>query len=296
MKKYSLVFLFLSTWIMDIEAREAPINVVATKTATGSMLVEWKISADPPDGFQIWIDETKVATGIDKTRRNFVLSSVAEGEICGITVLARFGSVGETNARSEPVCSTEATEETYGRTLVLTPPDTYEDGTSLPIEDLKSYYVHYSQNWPPVDEPVPVVIEEGRLVLESLEPGDWYVAAQVETVDGVLSNMSPTLTISLPPKPPPTDSMPPLLELLGDPLMTIKRGDIFSDPGATCIDDIDGEVTEILVTGAVDNSKMGDYELNYLCSDTAGNTSTRMRIVTVISRGKPNSPGLEIVQ
>ena len=87
--------------------------------------------------------------------------------------------------------------------------------------------------------------------------------------------------------------MPPFIELAGDPLMEIKRGAEFVEPGATCVDDVDGEI-EVMISGDVDTAKMGEYRRTYTCTDAAGNVYERVRVVTVVSKGKPEPPGVEI--
>ena len=68
------------------------------------------------------------------------------------------------------------------------------------------------------------------------------------------------------------DTESPIITLIGDNPMLIKRGDMFEDPGATAEDNIDGDLTEQIVTsGEVDTSQIGTYTITYTVTDAAGN-------------------------
>ena len=79
----------------------------------------------------------------------------------------------------------------------------------------------------------------------------------------------------------PKDTTKPTITGVEDKTITV--GDAF-DPkaGVTANDDTDGDVTSsIKVTGNVDTSKPGTYELTYTVSDAAGNETSVKRTVTV---------------
>lgn len=77
------------------------------------------------------------------------------------------------------------------------------------------------------------------------------------------------------------DTTPPVLTLNGaDLLHECATG--FADPGATALDDVDGDLSaQIVVSGSVDAANPGTYTLEYSVSDAAGNTATASRSVTV---------------
>ncbi|MDO4377073.1 MAG: DUF5011 domain-containing protein [bacterium] len=76
------------------------------------------------------------------------------------------------------------------------------------------------------------------------------------------------------------DVTAPELRLNGDATITMAVGTEFVDPGYTATDDYDGDVTsKVVISGSVDNSKAGTYELTYTVSDTAGNTTSKKRTI-----------------
>jgi hypothetical protein len=81
-----------------------------------------------------------------------------------------------------------------------------------------------------------------------------------------------------------TDTTLPVVTLTGGAAMELAVGDIFTDPGATATDDIDGDITtSIVVTGTVDAATAGSYTLTYTATDAAGNVGTASRLVSVVA-------------
>lgn len=86
------------------------------------------------------------------------------------------------------------------------------------------------------------------------------------------------------------DSVAPELTLLGDAEVSIKAGTAFTDPGATAVDNCDGDITDkIAVEGAVDIYRAGTYTLTYSATDSFGNTATKERVVHVNAIRQPDS-------
>jgi hypothetical protein len=82
------------------------------------------------------------------------------------------------------------------------------------------------------------------------------------------------------------------VEDLDNPVITLVGGDMeivlndpagFTEPGFAATDEQDGDLTaQVIVTGTVDVTKIGSYEISYSVSDNAGNKTTAKRIVDVI--------------
>lgn len=78
------------------------------------------------------------------------------------------------------------------------------------------------------------------------------------------------------------DKKIPELTLAFTDHMTVDVGSEFTEPGYTAIDNYDGDLTDrVSVSGEVDTSKAGVYELVYSVTDSNGNTATTVRAVTV---------------
>jgi peptidoglycan hydrolase-like protein with peptidoglycan-binding domain len=74
-----------------------------------------------------------------------------------------------------------------------------------------------------------------------------------------------------------SDITPPVITLLGSDPVNIQVGDIYTDAGATALDNIDGDITsKIVVTNLVDTSVAGTYTVKYNVSDLAGNNAVEM--------------------
>jgi hypothetical protein len=82
---------------------------------------------------------------------------------------------------------------------------------------------------------------------------------------------------------------PPQLALLGDSLITVECGGVYNEPGATAMDDCDGDISgDIQVSGTVDTGVLGDHLLSYTVSDSFGNPAAPVvRTVTVVDTTPP---------
>ena len=85
------------------------------------------------------------------------------------------------------------------------------------------------------------------------------------------------------------DTISPVLTLNGAEQMDHEAGIAFTDPGASAVDNLDGDITfRISVTGNVNTQSIGSYTLLYDVADNAGNPSSSLtREVQVFDRTKP---------
>lgn len=82
------------------------------------------------------------------------------------------------------------------------------------------------------------------------------------------------------------DPIPPDLVLKGETSVTITEGDVWSEPGFTALDNVDGDLAgKVTVSGTVDSSKPGTYLLTYEVKDGYENLTKVERSVTV--KAKP---------
>ncbi len=77
----------------------------------------------------------------------------------------------------------------------------------------------------------------------------------------------------------------PTITLIGGNEIMVVKGEAFNDPGYEAKDNLDGDLhDQVKVSGSVDTSKEGDYELVYSVSDKSGNKAKKTRKVTVTTK------------
>ncbi|MFL0810251.1 MAG: DUF5011 domain-containing protein [Agarilytica sp.] len=81
------------------------------------------------------------------------------------------------------------------------------------------------------------------------------------------------------------DSTPPTITLAGSNPMDVYQGATYVEPGFTAIDNIDGDISvSVGISGNVDTSIVGAYQLTYNVSDSSGNAATPVvRTVNVVA-------------
>ncbi len=78
------------------------------------------------------------------------------------------------------------------------------------------------------------------------------------------------------------DLSAPVIELNGSSNMTLFVNETFTDPGVTVTDNVDQDIqSKVQVSGSVDVSQVGTYELVYRATDQAGNSAEVKRTVLV---------------
>ena len=113
-----------------------------------------------------------------------------------------------------------------------------------------------------------------------------YAIAVTNRADSVNSDRF-TLTVN--------DVTDPELNMNGQSDLTILLNEPWSDPGATALDDRDGDITgRIVTTGTVTTETVGRDTITYTVNDNAGNSSTAIRIVRV--EGWIKKTGFEVIQ
>jgi hypothetical protein len=76
------------------------------------------------------------------------------------------------------------------------------------------------------------------------------------------------------------DTTPPVITLLGDNPMHLTVGQPYTEPGATAVDETDGNIT-VTITGTVDTTVAGTYTRLYTAVDQANNEANTTRTVHV---------------
>ncbi|TLX81574.1 MAG: DUF5011 domain-containing protein, partial [Thaumarchaeota archaeon] len=80
------------------------------------------------------------------------------------------------------------------------------------------------------------------------------------------------------------DNTPPVITARGSNPLTVGHGAVYIDPGATAIDNVDGNVTSSITTqNNVNTGIIGTYTVTYNVSDKVGNAATQVtRTVNVV--------------
>jgi len=84
---------------------------------------------------------------------------------------------------------------------------------------------------------------------------------------------------------PTVDTVAPIITLVGDATINLITGDTFTDPGATAMDDTDGDISGNIVIGGdtVDTNTEGTYTITYNVMDAAGNAATEVLRMVVVA-------------
>ena len=91
-----------------------------------------------------------------------------------------------------------------------------------------------------------------------------------------------------------TDEEKPIINLNGGNEFTIYLGNDYTEYGYTASDNCDGDITNnVIVTGNVNSNDIGNYNIKYEVSDTAGNKTEVIRTIHVVN--KPSYYGNGII-
>jgi hypothetical protein len=113
------------------------------------------------------------------------------------------------------------------------------------------------------------------LVLNNTHPSDsgtYLIVATGPT--GVFTNSAVLLT---------TDTAGPLFTLNGTSPVFIALGGTYIEPGATAYDTCAGNSLAVTITGSVDTSTAGEYDITYSATTGAGTPGSSVRVVDVVN-------------
>ncbi len=106
----------------------------------------------------------------------------------------------------------------------------------------------------------------------------------------------------------PVDTNAPVITLVGEGTIEVPLGESFDDPGATAVDDVDGDLSDkIVATGEVNTQIVGTYTLEYNVTDSDGNGAEPVKRTVIVTgekytlanasfEGKDGSPLTELPQ
>ncbi|KAA1246128.1 DUF5011 domain-containing protein [Aquimarina sp. RZ0] len=107
--------------------------------------------------------------------------------------------------------------------------------------------------------------------------GDYIITYAVTDASGNTASVTRTVIVQ--------DTIAPIISLLGSSTITISIGETFTDPGATALDNVDGDLTNSIVfSGSVNINVQGTYTVFYDVTDAAGNAAVQVsRTIFVVS-------------
>lgn len=105
------------------------------------------------------------------------------------------------------------------------------------------------------------------------QKGTYYVEYTVTNQHNKTAKAKRTVIVAVP---------KPTIQLNGSSVVTIYRNEIYRELGATATDEIDGDLTsQIKISGTVDPSKKGVYQIVYTVTNRYNETATAFRYVEV---------------
>ncbi len=118
--------------------------------------------------------------------------------------------------------------------------------------------------------------------VDNTTPGTYSVNYSVVDAAGNAANASRTVQVLE------RDSTPPVVTVLGPNPATVGQDEVYTDAGATAMDNVDGNLTSsIVVQNNVNTAVTGDYSVTYRVSDAEGNEGVATRAVMVVESNEP---------
>lgn len=118
--------------------------------------------------------------------------------------------------------------------------------------------------------------------------GMYYVRYNAVNASGIAAEQKERIVIVM------KDNIPPVITMLGSNPDYLEAGTgSYSDPGVTAYDNIQGDVTDlVVVAGTVNHNQLGSYTVNYSVYDNSGNLASMDRVVEV---GDQTPPVIHVV-
>lgn len=122
-----------------------------------------------------------------------------------------------------------------------------------------------------------VTNNSGALTYEFVSNGTF----EFQFVDAVGNTGATTATVAN------IDTTAPVITISGSTPVTIAQGSVYTDSGATALDNLDGDITNLISTGGTftGTTSTGTFTITYDVTDAAGNTgSTVTRTILIVNK------------
>ncbi len=120
--------------------------------------------------------------------------------------------------------------------------------------------------------------------LDATKPGTYQITYDVTDAAGNVAEQAVRTVIV-------GDYKEPVITLNGDPIVFITEGEIYEELGATAIDNVDGDITDLIsIIKDVEPIYPGRYAITYTVMDSAGNSSTLFRTLIVTEENSIPEP------
>ena len=124
-----------------------------------------------------------------------------------------------------------------------------------------------------------VLTENVKIEKEEINDSEYNLVYSVSDSSGNTATAKRHITV--------TDDFPPVITLNGNANVYMNIGEVYEEPGATAIDEKDGDVSENLtIEGEVNTGVEGVYTITYTAKDKSENVATVNRYVLVSQPGK----------
>ncbi|MBI3234712.1 MAG: DUF5011 domain-containing protein [Bacteroidetes bacterium] len=161
------------------------------------------------------------------------------------------------------------------------PPVITLNGLSIDsVEQGKVYKDPGAKAWDDVDGFVKVTIVN---TINSAQRGTYRIDYQAQDLAGNMSNIISRWVVVKP------DNTGPTIALNGDSIVYVEVFNQYKELGATAYDSVYGQInsSSIFISGAVDTSIIGTYNISYSVCDSLNNCSVRNRKVVVGDTTRP---------
>lgn len=110
--------------------------------------------------------------------------------------------------------------------------------------------------------------------VDTLEPGTYALTYTATDSGGLTASVERTVIVA--------DTLAPVLTLLGDAELKVALRSVFTDPGATALDQRDGTLAPTITANNVNTNVVGTYQVTWSATDEAGLTGSATRTVIVV--------------